>query len=203
MTIALDVASGMCWSIVYLVAIIKGFQSKTWCIPKLAICQNLSWELYIVISGITNNSYGTGFFVQLIWLILDIGVLLTWLLYDRDGKYAMLRKLGILLCVSVVMLFPTYILSLWELTAFAINLIMSAAFIIRFRNGGIHWRSKVIAVAKLIGTFAATILNGVIFDNKMVLWLGGLCLILDSHYCASLMSNSSIGGGKDEKNSIT
>ena len=118
----LDATNGICWSIVYVEAIILGFRHKTWHIPQLAICQNFAWELLVVINRLQNGFFGLPFFIQLAWLLLDIGVLITWLLYDKVNSF--LKKSALLLFVFAVMYALAYRTGKWEFSAFLINLIL-------------------------------------------------------------------------------
>ena len=190
MNTLLDLINGISWSIVYTVAIILGVQHKCWYIPKLAICQNFAWELLVVINRIQRGSYGLAFWVQFIWLLLDVGVLITWLLYDRAGKQSGVRKAGLLFTVVAVMYLLAYQGGYWKFLAFLINAIMSAGFVLRTLRNDFHRESVLIAVAKLVGTLAATVLNGWIWWNPTVLWLGGLCFLLDGYYLISVFNKN-------------
>ena len=193
MNTALDVTSGFCWSIVYLMAMILGFQRKTWYLPKLAICQNFVWELLVVISRVQSGSYGVAFVIQLVWLLLDIGVLITWLRYDRTGRRPWPQKAGLLLAVLAAMYLLVYRAGQWEFAAFLINAIMSTGFVLRTLQDGFYQGSIVIAAAKLVGTLAATILNGWIWWNPVLLWLGGLCFMLDGYYFITILYKKRTG----------
>lgn len=194
----LDISSGICWSIVYIMAMVLGFQQKTWCIPKLAICQNLAWELLVVINRIQSGSYGIAFLIQLAWLLLDIGVLITWLLYDRAEKLSWLKKTGLLLAVFAAMYLLACRAGKWEFAAFLINAIMSAGFVLRLHRNHEFPESAVIAGAKLVGTLAATILNGWIWWNPVLLWLGGICFLLDGYYLVSIVHKKMAGEKYDK-----
>lgn len=183
MDVIFDVTSGVCWSIVYITAIILGFQNKTWFIPKLAICQNFAWELWMVSHQILNNStHSVAFAIQITWLVLDIGVLVTMFLYDRGRPTNVLNNTIILGIVMLVMFALTIGAGKWELAAFLINAIMSIAFVIRLHKCPGNWTSIIIALSKFVGTLAATILNGIILYRPLILWLGGICLGFDIYY---------------------
>ena len=188
MNLALDIISGACWSLAYLAAIVQGWKKQTWCIPKLAICQNFAWEFWAVCSRLWSNSaFNTAFAVQLVWLVLDIVIWLLWLLFDRKTKWQLVKNAVLFLGVFTIMYFLAYRASLWGYMAFIINAIMSALFLYRFSCGTFEWTSIFIAAMKLIGTLAATILNGMIIHSTLILWLGGLCLLMDSYYLVILL----------------
>lgn len=179
MNATLDIISGICWSLVYIIAIVMGMKRKTWCIPKLAICQNFAWELIIVLTQVLANAqWRLGYAIQILWLVLDIGVLYTLFCYDREGRKT---NTIMLLCVMVAM----HLLTRWagyEKIAFLINMIMSLLFLIRVYRNPADWISPEIGILKLIGTLAATILNGIIYTNFAILYLGGICLAMDVNY---------------------
>lgn len=183
MNTLLDFICGFSWTVAYIAAIVRGFCNKTWCIPALSICMNFSWELCAVMNRVMNGSiFGLPFAMQLSWLTFDIGIFTSWLIFDRNGKMSLHKKPLLFAAVFLVVLWATLEMDQWEFSVFLINAIMSAEFIYRLSIDAAPWTSRTIAITKLIGTLAATILNGLIFWNQTVLWLGGICLILDAYY---------------------
>lgn len=192
MTVVFDLGNGICWTLTYITAIILGFKNRTWCIPKLAICMSFSWELLVVINRIQNGSVGgIPFYVQLTWLILDVVILVIWLMFD-GGTEKLFQNLCLFFSVFTVMYVFAYRGQAWVLTAFLDNVIMSVLFIYRRTKDHTPWTSRLIAVAKMIGTFSATILEGLIWWNPMILYIGGMCFLLDLYYAATLFSNDSL-----------
>lgn len=190
MTTLLDFTCGFSWTAAYIAAIVRGYRHKTWCIPALSICMNFSWEFCAVLNRVMNGSVsGLPFAIQLSWLTFDIGILVSWLLFDRKGKRLKYRNLLLFPAVFFAVFWATWIAEQWEFSVFLINVIMSAEFIYRLSVDDAQWTSCTIAITKLIGTLAATILNGLIFWNLTVLWLGGICLILDGNYVLRLMKS--------------
>lgn len=185
----LDFTCGFSWTIAYIVAIVHGFRHKTWCIPALSICMNLSWEFCAVSNRLViGATSGLPFFIQLSWLIFDLGILASWLLFAGKSRKLLYRNLCLLTIVFAIVFWATRIAGEWEFSVFLINVIMSVEFILRLEKDDSFWTSRTIAVAKLIGTFAAAILNGLVFRNMMVIWLGGICLMLDSYYVFRLIN---------------
>lgn len=183
----LDLINGIGWSLTYIAAIILGIKNRTWCLPSLAICQNFAWELLVVIDRMQNNAFHSmSFVIQLTWLLLDIGILLTWLCFDSQNGRKYAPKIALFLSVFGLMYILAYRLSHWEIMAFWINAIMSAAFIYRKAVDSSKWTSKLISITKLIGSLAATIGNGLLQRNPFLLWIGGLCFILDLYYVLML-----------------
>lgn len=190
MNIVLDVISGASWSMVYICAIVIGFKYKTWCIPKLSICLNLSWEFWVVFDRVSQGEFKSiAFIIQIVWLLLDFFILLTLLFYDNAENKNIWNNILLFVIVFVLMNVLTCQAGLWEVIAFLINAIMSGLFIYRMGKDFSHWHSKVIALGKLLGTMAATILYGIIQWNILILWIGGICLFLDVVYFVMLQRN--------------
>ena len=182
METALDWVSGIAWSAAYILAILFGCRKKTYAIPALCICLNFSWELWVVMARMMQHSpFNSGFVSQLLWLVLDIGVLLTWLCF---GSQPIWKKLLLFLFAAAGMALFTFVADLWAETAFVINAIMSVVFLFRL-DRQIH-TSLSIAVLKCIGTFPATILNGILHKHLLILTIGGLCLLADLLYIYEL-----------------
>lgn len=187
MTVALDFLCGLGWTVAYILAVVRGFRYKTWCIPGFSICMNFAWELSAVLERISNGStLGLPFAMQLSWLVFDLGILATWLLYDRSSKRQLLKNILLFLTVLITVYSVARLAGHWEFSVFLINLLMSLEFLVRLEKDPSAWASRGIAVAKLVGTLAATLLNGLVYTNLAVLWMGGLCLLLDSYYICRL-----------------
>lgn len=175
------------WSFVYIIAIIIGLKDRTLCIPGIPICLNFSWELFVVMFRILNNgAAGLGFLIQIIWLLLDIPILILWLYYSRNNNLFW-KNLSILIIAMGFIYIVAYRAGYWAYSAFFINLLMSVMFVYRKIYDPAQRTSLSIAILKLIGTLAATIGNGVLVRNSIVLWLGGLCLLLDIYYLILLL----------------
>ena len=191
MLLTLDVISGICWSIVYIIANIIGFRCKTWCIPKVAVCTNFSWEFLVVTYRLlTGQIHSFAFLIQFVWLILDIGILTTWLLYDtRDRRYALRNILLFILVFASIYLIACR-QAMWEYVAFIINLLMSILFVYRlYKDPQKKWISFTVGICKMLGTMAATLRCGILCCNSLIAWLGGLCFIADVLYITLLIGN--------------
>ena len=193
----LDGISGAAWSVVYVAAVVLGFHRKTYCIPLCSICCNFGWELWAVITRLlSGETYGLGWWIQFFWLFLDIGVLLTAILYgprSRKGLPYVVPLLAALIVIDYVLLFRMGA-CLW--VSFFINALMSALFVLRTRRGDHRGDSLIIAAGKLTGTLSASILNGLLYPNLLVLWLGGICFIFDSCYVWLLIDSFKQREGK-------
>lgn len=79
MEVILDWISGISWTLVYALAIYHGIKEARYCIPAVCICLNFSWELLAVMArAFTHSPLDSGFISQILWLVLDVGVLFTW-----------------------------------------------------------------------------------------------------------------------------
>ena len=184
MLVILDWINCIAWSLAYIAAIIIGIKRRTWCIPGVAICVAFSWELLIVIFQLLHGELlSRGFLIQSIWLALDIPILLIWLLLSHM-RWKNLLVLGATMGITFLMAYTT---ENWAQWAFAINLLISLAFIWRKVRDRSPWTSLWIACCKLIGTLAATIGDGLLNKNPIILWLGGLCLLADIYYIILLL----------------
>lgn len=187
MTTTLDWFCGISWSLAYVVAVFQGFKRKTYCIPRFAVCMNFSWEFWVVISRIqTDSPLNSGFISQLLWLSLDVGVLISWLMYDKGLRRK--TKLGIFVVVFGVVCLWAFIFEGWRSSVFIINLLMSIEFLGDYFRQGKCASSLLIALFKLVGTLAATVLNGLVYYTPVTLWIGGCCFILDMYYLFCLIT---------------
>ena len=69
------------WLVLYVLAIIEGFRGRTYAIPLLAICANVTWELIAAVwrvAPVRLWHYG-----DILWLGLDVVVVFTLLRYGR------------------------------------------------------------------------------------------------------------------------
>ena len=184
MAAALDWTSGISWTLVYAIAVYIGLRKKTYCIPGVCICLNFTWELFVVLARIQEHSpLNSGFVSQLLWLVLDVGVLYTWLRYGNGTKK---KKLAMLFLCALVMAAVTLGANLWAYAAFVINLIMSVIFLFSLDKSMCPCLS--IALLKCLGTSPATVLNGLIQRDLFILCVGGLCMIADLYYIFDLRS---------------
>ena len=138
--------------------------------------------------------YMAGPILYWIWLLLDCGIVYT---YFRFGKAEFAKKGNPRLFVPYSMLvfaISFAILIVFNkikgpaFAEFSINMTMSAFFIGMLHNRqSKRGQSPVIAVSKMIGTLAPTILHGFIDKNPSIITLGLICFVLDLIYTAELL----------------
>ncbi|WP_018249578.1 transmembrane-type terpene cyclase [Orenia marismortui] len=161
----LEIGTGLFWSLTYILIIFKGFQDKTYGMPMLALCANLSWEF--IFSFIWPLELPR-LYITIIWFSLDLIILLQFLLFGQaDFRNKFYRKLFypifflLLLIIFFTILFISYEFDdyIGKYAAFGQNLLMSILFItMLIRRNSTSGQSIYIAIFKLIGTLFASII---------------------------------------------
>lgn len=190
MTTTLTLISGICWTIVYIDLINRGFRDKTYGMPLFALTFNLSWEFTYAFL-FTNP--GIQHYVNIVWFLLDVVILYTYFRYGRaefaktaDPKWFIPWSLAALaisfavIYVAAVELGPT---KGAEYSAFAQNLMMSILFVVMLvQRNSVAGQSMYIALFKWIGTLAPTILFYARTGSLLILVFGVGCFIYDLVY---------------------
>jgi hypothetical protein len=181
--------SGTAWSVAYIFIIIRGFQDKTYGMPFISLAFNISWEfLFSTIFSDGNRVHQS---VNMAWFLLDIGILFT---YFRYGLYDWPRRIStkffypysifVIGMAYTIIYFATKELHdvYGAYMAYIMNLAMSVLYINMINTrGNLSGQSSGIAVAKLVGTLASTILFYT-WRVKFIVFTGGLCLTFDIIY---------------------
>lgn len=199
MTEALYAVYALGWSAAYMAATVVGFRHRTYAIPAFAIMFNLAWEITYAVHylglGLSFRSTVDG-----LWVVLDIGVFLTLLLFGhREFRRFRLSPTPFRavviggLAVAFAMQFSVVLAAGgdWSPAArysgFGQNVVMSALFLAMYaRRRGPRGQSLVVGWGKLIGTAAVTIVFGVLEGMPFVLVAGLLAVALDVAYVALL-----------------
>jgi len=136
-------ASGFFWTLTYLLIIARGFLDRTYGMPFVALCANLSWEF-------------------IFWFVLDVVILFQFIKYWRSDYPAnlSLKFFYPLFALTLVGSFCTVLfVSLefkdWEgkYAAFGQNLLMSILFVAMLvRRNSLAGQSFYIALFKMLGT---------------------------------------------------
>lgn len=191
------IISGLCWSIVYIELIRGGFKDKTYAMPLFALGLNFAWETLYSVDQLFLGSEPLQGVVNLIWAMLDAVIIITYFKYGREYFPKKAQKyfipFSILAFVSCfIMQFAFYFqfdkVPASQYSAFAQNAAMSIMFLaMLFNRGNTRGQSKLMAIAKCIGTLAPTILGGVIESlNIYILLMGSICFIFDALYIIAL-----------------
>lgn len=184
--------SGVCWTIVYIKLILVGFKDKTYGMPFVALTLNFAWEAIHSYIGLKSNPTSIQTWITLIWLLLDIVIVYTYLRYGmryfpKHTNKTYFAPWTILIFFMSFFIQYYFAVSFGDLgklySAFLQNLIMSILFINILANRiDMKGQNLTIAIYKCIGTLALTILYGVIQGDKLVLVLGIFCSVFDIIY---------------------
>jgi hypothetical protein len=154
--------SGLFWTVTYILIIRRGMLDRTYGMPLVALCANISWEF---IYSFVLPSDGIQRIVNIIWFALDTVIVWLFLRYGPK-EFADLSK-RTFYTLAIVTLITSFCAVLFAgltfhdhgtYSAFGQNLLMSAAFIaMLYRRKALRGQSISIAVCKLIGTACASL----------------------------------------------
>jgi hypothetical protein len=191
---ALQIGSGLCWTLTYLFIIKRGFQDKTLGMPLVALCANISWEFifsFIYPHGVPQ------YYVNVVWFLFDVVILFQAL---KFGKFDFNRNLSARLFypvfgLTLVMSFCAVLFVSREFkdydgkyAAFGQNLMMSVMFVsMLLRRGSVKGQSIYIALFKMIGTLLPSILFLLLFPaSALLIFLYVAIFIFDLIYFVML-----------------
>ncbi len=190
----LTLVSGICWTLVYLELINRGFRDETCGMPYFALAFNIAWEF--IYAFLIYQGFPLQRVVNVVWFALDLGILYTYFRYGREDfpkAYAGYFIPWSLLVLAVA--FGTLYFAGRELpgtrggtySAFAQNLMMSILFIAMVvRRDNVQGQSMYIAIFKWLGTLAPTILIYLATGSRLVLVLGIAIFLYDVAYIIML-----------------
>jgi hypothetical protein len=161
----LKVGSGIFWSLTYLLIIWRGFKDRTFGMPIVALCANISWEF---IFSFIYPSHGVQSYVNIAWFVLDLLIVFQALRFGPQvfrsllpgGWFYLFFLLSLLISFALV-LGVTVEFQNWNgmYAAFGQNLMMSAMFIaMLYRRNDLSGQSLYIGIFKMIGTILPSIL---------------------------------------------
>lgn len=154
---------GLFWSLTYILIIRRGLKDKTYGMPLVALCANISWE---GIFSFIHPNILPQLYINYIWFLLDVVIVWQFLKFgisefptlSKKQFYAMfLLALATSFCL---ILFITYEYNDWQgaYAAFGQNLIMSVLFIVMlFRRDNLRGQSIYIGIFKMLGTGAISL----------------------------------------------
>jgi len=196
LTDALTLVSGLCWTLVYILIIVRSYRDKTYGMPYWALAFNFSWELifsFLLSSNLPEHQLQI--IINRVWLAFDVFILVAYFRYGKkEWPSTVPRSLFIpySVLVLVVGFFFVYLISVeldhsrGKYAAFIQNLMMSWLFIAMLnRRRNTSGQSIGIASFKLIGTLAPTLIYGL--KSNFVLFLGLSCFIADLIYLLLLI----------------
>lgn len=149
---------GFFWALTYILIIKRGFQDKTYGVPLVALCANMSWEFtfsFIYPLQIPQ------LYISIIWFSLDVIVMFTLLRFGPREFPNMPRKLFYIATALVLatalcaVAFITHALGDWDgaYPGWACNLMTSIMFIrMLLRRKSLRGQSVYIALTKMLGS---------------------------------------------------
>jgi hypothetical protein len=190
----LTLTGGVCWTIVYILIIIRSFRDKTYGMPFWALAFNIGWE-FIFSFILIGNHFSLQRIINIVWFAFDAAILVSYFLYGLKEWPEQISKklfypyaaLGLIIGYLFVYLISVEVdQSQGIYAAFIQNLMMSLLFInmLNYRKSTAG-QSPAIAVFKMIGTLAPTIIFGA--KSAFVLFLGSSCLVVDIIYLILLL----------------
>jgi hypothetical protein len=191
----LKLGSGLFWTITYLLIIIKGSREKTYGMPMVALCANISWE-FIFSFIIPHKS--PQLYIDYCWLFFDVGILIQFLMYGKKDFPSNLSSklffpsflLSLILCfLGVLLISLEFEDNHGVYAAFGQNLMMSVLFIfLLIKRNSTEGQSVYIAVFKMVGTILPSILFYHYYpDNLLLMFLYFSILIFDLIYLILLI----------------
>lgn len=197
MELFLTLVSGICWSIVYIELIRKGFKDKTYGMPLFALGLNFAWELIYSVDAIATMGLSAQGIVNVIWAMLDALIVCTYFKYGREqfpkNAKAYFIPYSLLTFVSCFILQFAFYFQFGgtvaaQYSAFAQNAAMSILFLVMlFTRGNTRGQTVLMAVCKWIGTLAPVILMGILQGfNIYIVLTGVVCSVFDIIYITIL-----------------
>jgi hypothetical protein len=190
------VGSGILWTITYLLIIRRGFRDRTYGMPLVALCANLSWEFvfsFVFPHGPVQRP------VNIVWFSFDLVILYQLLRYGPREFPRLPKKLyygtvAVGLCTAfLAVLFVTLELEDFDgaYSAFGQNLMMSILFLAMLYNrGSLRGQSLSIALTKMGGTALASAAFLFFAENYrqsvLLPFLYGSILLFDSLYTVAV-----------------
>ncbi|NNE28755.1 MAG: hypothetical protein HKN16_03925 [Saprospiraceae bacterium] len=204
-SIVLPLISGLAWTVVYIECVRLGFRDKTYAMPFWALSLNLAWEGIFTVLGYQEVGMSLPVIVNATWLFLDLIVVYTFFKFgykefpgdlSKNAFYAW-GLFGITVSFVLLLQFVREfgLIMGGSYAAFLQNMIMSILFLhMLAHRGNSKGQSLLIAILKMVGTLAATVLYGIIGKeelggpNSLILLCGVLIFIFDSIYFVFLKS---------------
>ncbi len=194
-TQALILATGILWSITYLLIIRRGHLDRSPGMPFVALCANCSWEL---IFGWVYPDAPPMVWVNRVWFMLDLAILYQYLRFGRREVPSALPPWLFLPSVAVTAALTYWVVegaviefSDWDgrYTAWAGNLLMSGQYIsMLVRRDSLAGQSLPIALTKMSGTICADIAQSRVTEpTQLMMALYLSTFLLDSVYVVMLV----------------
>jgi hypothetical protein len=190
----LTLTGGVCWTVVYILIIIRSFRDKAYGMPFWALAFNIAWE-FIFSFILVGNHLNLQRIINIVWFAFDAAIFVSYFIYGlKEWPQQISKKLfypyaglGLIIGYLFVYLISVEVdHSQGIYAAFIQNLMMSLLFInmLNYRKSTVG-QSPAIALFKMIGTVAPTIIFGA--KSAFVLFLGVGCFVVDIIYLILLL----------------
>lgn len=158
----MSVASGTCWIVAYALIIRRGQLDRSYGMPLVAVCVNISWE-FIFTSLIPHERPQN--FINAGWLLLDLFILGQLLVFWRSDFPKLDNKVfypftvsALLASFGLIYTMATEFDHCGAYSAFGQNFLMSILFMIMlFQRNSLRGQSVYIALVKMMGTGLASL----------------------------------------------
>jgi len=187
--VAWQFMSGICWSVVYIDIVNRGFRDKTCGMPLFALAFNASWE-FILAFGFRGYS-PLGSAVATLWFLLDVLIIYIYFKFGPRPLPQYSRGWSVLWSAAAfVACFLTIHFAIRELgmvfgpliSAFSSNLMMAILFVSMIaQRGNVGGQSMYIGIFKWLGTLAAT-LQAANFGSRLIIFWGIAIFVYDLAY---------------------
>lgn len=154
----LMIIGGIFWSLTYTLIIRRGFIDKTYGMPLVALCANISWE---AIFSFLHPHSSPQLYINYIWFLLDLIIVLQFLKFGKIEFIKFSKRqfysafIMALITAFFLVLFITYEFNDFKgaYSAFGQNLMMSILFItMLLSRNDLRGQSIYIALFKMLGT---------------------------------------------------
>ncbi len=161
--IILGILTGVFWTLAYISIIVKGVKDRTYGMPIVALCANISWEF---IFTIIFPHRVPQLYINATWLILDTIIFIQLLrLWKSEFPILSSRRFYFSLLVALITSFCLVLLTSLEFddfsgvyTAFGQNLMMSILFVLMFlKRDDLRGQTIYIALFKMLGSAASSL----------------------------------------------
>lgn len=212
MYIELIALGGICWTITYILIIVKGFKDKTYGMPAAALVGNITWEFLYSFKYIPPDIQ---FYNNLVWFSFDLVILYQLFRYWKTDLSYIPAKIfhpSMILFLLIGLMIHYFIAKEFTpangaaYSGFGQNVLVSILFpFMLFRRRSLRGQSVSIALLKLIGTLgpaAAFYFFPVdLAGSKLMAFMFVIIFIFDLIYliCVILVKNGKIFSSTDNK----
>jgi hypothetical protein len=153
------ILGGIFWILTYIFIISKGYKDKTYGMPLLALCANISWEF--IFSFLLPHS-PPQLYINYLWFALDVVIVFQFFKYYKNEFHnltsltlCIVFGISVATALSIILSGGIFLGDVDGVyAAFGQNLLMSVLFVVMFfrRGNTLRGQSIFIAIFKMLGT---------------------------------------------------